>query len=101
MKTIILVLASILFTTAHAEKNMATENKKEIVDTFSDKVKDVNEVNGTVEIHFRRHAAIYSLNKENPKFGELKEKLLKLKKEDKVIKVTSTIPKMEITDVKE
>ncbi len=97
MKSGRVILFAILFNTnIMAESN---NNKKEITDQFSDKIKEVKMVDDYLEVHFSLHAAIYKVRKDNPKFEELKAKL-EAKKGSR-IKVTSVIPSMEIREIKE
>lgn len=96
MKSGLVILFAILFNTSvMADSN----NKKEITDQFSDKIKEVKMVDDYLEVHFSLHAAIYKVRKDNPKFEELKAKL-EAKKGSR-IKVTSVIPSMEIREIKE
>jgi hypothetical protein len=74
---------------------------KEITSQFKDKIKKITVIEGNLEIQFHLHAAVYKLSKENPKYSELKKFLEgHLEKKDK-IKVTSTIPSLEIKELAE
>lgn len=98
MKKILLVLATLLVSSpSMAETNM----KNEITDSFTDKVKMINENDQEMIVQFSRHAALYKLPKNNPRYQEVKSKLEKLKKEEKKVKVTAIIPMMEIKDITE
>lgn len=98
MKKIILVLAALLVSTPPMAE---THMKNEITDSFTDKVKKINENEQEIVVQFNRHAALYKMQKNNPRFQELKTKLEKLKKEEKKVKVVASIPMMEIKDVTE
>jgi hypothetical protein len=98
MKKIILVLAALLVSTPPMAE---THMKNEITDSFTDKVKKINENDSEIVVQFARHAALYKMPKNNPRYVELKAKLEKLKKEEKKVKVVAIIPMMEIKDVTE
>ena len=99
MKKYLLLITAVLLSTGSllAETSM----KKEITDTFSDKIKNIQENKDELKISFQRHAAFYKMTKSNPKYDELKTKLEKLKKEEKKVKIVAIIPGMEIKDVTE
>lgn len=98
MKKLLLVLATLLVSEgAMAETHM----KNEITDSFTDKVKTIKEEDKQLVVQFARHAALYKMPKDNPRFEELKTKLEKLKKEEKKVKVVAIIPMMEIKDLTE
>lgn len=73
--------------------------KNEITDSFSDKIKSYREDDKELVVQFTRHAALYKMQKSNPRYDELKSKLEKLKKEEKKVKIIATIPMMEIKDL--
>lgn len=98
MKSILVILFSLIISN---QVNAETHMKKEITDQFKDKVKDVKVVNGNLEIYFSRHAAIYTLKNDHPKFKELQISLEARKSDHKMITVTSIIPKMEIQEITE
>lgn len=98
MKKILILIATLLVTTpSMAETHM----KNEITDSFTDKVKMINENDQEMIVQFVRHAALYKLPKNSPRYQEVKTKLEKLKKEEKKVKVVAIIPMMEIKDVAE
>lgn len=98
MKKLILVLATLLVSTPPMAE---TTMKNEITDSFTDKVKMINENDQEMVVQFSRHAALYKLPKNSPRYAEVKAKLEKLKKEEKKVKVTAIIPMMEIKDITE
>lgn len=98
MKKIILLLATLLVTTPTMADN---HMKNEITDSFTDKIKAINENEQEIIVKFSRHAALYKISKNNPRYQEVKTKLEKLKKEEKKVKVVAVIPMMEIKDVTE
>jgi acetolactate synthase small subunit len=98
MKSLILLILTITFS------NIATADtamKKEITDQFSDKIKEVKVIDGNLEVSFSRHAAIYKVSKENPKFKEIKELLEAKKGDSKKLKITSAVPSMVILEISE
>ena len=99
MKKYLLLFTAVILSTGSllAETTM----KKEITDTFSDKIKNIQENKDELKISFQRHAAFYKMPKSNPKYDELKTKLEKLKKEEKKVKIVAVIPAMEIKEVTE
>ena len=99
MKKYLLLLTAIFLSTGTLLAE--TKMKNEITDTFSDKIKNIQENSDELKISFHRHAAFYKMTKSNPKYDELKTKLEKLKKEEKKVKIVAIIPGMEIKDVTE
>lgn len=98
MKKILLILATLIVTTpVMSEQQM----KNEITDSFTDKVKNINENDNEMVVSFVRHAALYKMTKSNPRYEEIKSTLMKLKKEEKKVKVVAVLPKMEIKDITE
>ncbi len=98
MKKILLILATLLIS---AETTAESQIQNEITDSFTDKVKTIKEDDKEIVVQFSRHAASYRMNKNHPRFEELKAKLEKLKKEEKKVKVVAILPKMEIRDLTE
>lgn len=98
MKKLILMLATVLLSTPPMAQ---TAPKNEITDSFTDKIKMMNETEQEMLVQFSRHPAQYKLPKNGPRYQEVKAKLEKLKKEEKKVKVTAIIPIMEIKDVTE
>lgn len=98
MKKLMIILATLLI---HSPSMAETPMKNEITDSFTDKVKKINENDQEMVVQFSRHAALYKLPKSSPHYQEVKAKLEKLKKEEKKVKVTAIIPMMEIKDVTE
>ncbi|MDD4976233.1 MAG: hypothetical protein PHY93_17885 [Bacteriovorax sp.] len=90
----ILVTVLLLTTSVLADTKM-----KIITDSFNDKVKLVKETDQGIKLHFEIHAAVYKINKNNPKFEQLKKLLEKSLKENKEVKVEVLVPSMEITSV--
>ncbi|MBC7539099.1 MAG: hypothetical protein H7281_09775 [Bacteriovorax sp.] len=80
-----------------ASSVFADTKMKKISDSFNDKVKMVKETDEGIKLHFETHAAVYKVNKTNPKFEQLKKLLEKSKNENKEVKVEVSIPAMEIT----
>lgn len=98
MKSLIVILFSILLSNNILAE---TKMKPEVTDNFSDRIKDIKNVDGNLEVSFQLHAAIYKISKDNPKFQEI-SKILESKKGSKdKIKITSSIPSMEIKEVTE
>ena len=97
MKKIILIAITLLTSTLALGEDM----KATVMDTFSDKIKDVTVLEKSIEVTFQRHAAIYKITGQNPKFEEYKTSLAKIKEAKKKINVTATIPAMEIKEIKE
>lgn len=98
MKAILLVMASLLMGNAVASE---TNEKRELTDSFTDKVKSVTEEEKTMIIKFSQHAAVYHLPKNHPEYEKLKNMLEKLQKKDQKIKVVAIIPSMEIREIKQ
>lgn len=98
MKSLLVVVASLLFSTQLTAETMT---KNELTDTFSDQVKSVTEEGHNLIVKFHRHAALYKITKEHPQFKEIKAKLEKAQKVDQKIKVVAIIPSMTIKEVKE
>lgn len=98
MKAILLVMASLLL-----GNNAGAENsgKREITDSFTDKVNSVIEEDKTAIIKFSQHAAVYHLPKKHPEYEKLKNMLEKMQKNDQKIKVIAIIPTMEIKEIKQ
>lgn len=94
-------LLVILFSLVVSNQVMASNESNEIVDQFKDKVKQVIVTNDHLEVHFKTHAAIYKVNKDHPKFKEIQNKLEEKVRDQKVVKITSSIPKMEIKEISE
>ena len=98
MKAIILVMASLLMGTSSADE---THGKREITDSFTDKIKSVTEEEKITIIKFSQHAAIYHLSKNRPDYEKLKIMVEKMQKQDQKIKVVAIIPSMEIKEIKQ
>ena len=98
MKALLLVMASLLLgNNAEAQSS----GKREITDSFTDKINSVTEEDKTVTIKFSQHAAIYHLPKKHPEYEKLKNMLEKMQKNDQKIKVVAIIPTMEIKEIKQ
>lgn len=98
MKKFLLLIATILISSPLlAEGKM----KSEVTNSFTDKVKNIKVEEKEIVVQFVRHAALYKMQKMNPRFEELKTKLEKLKAEEKKVKITAIIPSMEIKDITE
>lgn len=97
MKALLIVAASIFFST----QLKAEPQRPELTDSFADAVKSISEEDKALVVTFHRHAAIYKVVKEHPKFGEIKAKLEKAQKVDQKIKVVAIIPSMTIKEIKE
>ena len=98
MKKLFLVLTALLISLNLIAE---TKMKNEITDSFTDKIKSINEEEKEIIVEFSRHAALYKMQKTNPRFLELKAKLEVLKKEQKKVKIIATMPMMEIKDITE
>lgn len=98
MKKILLILAALVVSGPAITE---AQVKNEITDSFTDKVKNINEDEKEIVVQFARHASSYKMKKSNPRYVELKAKLEKLKKEEKKVKVVATLPMMEIKDIAE
>lgn len=98
MKKILLILAALVVSEPAV---IEAQVKNEITDSFTDKVKNINEDDKEIVVQFARHASTYKMKKSNPRFEELKTKLEKLKKEEKKVKVVAVLPMMEIKDIAE
>lgn len=97
MKALMIVMASLFFS-SHLE---AQTQRPELTDSFTDAVKSVSEDDKALVVTFHRHAAIYKMAKDHPKFGEIKAKLEKAQKALQKIKVVAIIPSMTIKEIKE
>jgi pyruvate-formate lyase-activating enzyme len=98
MKKILLILASLMVSLPTIAE---TPMKNEITDSFTDIVKNIKENDQEILVQFTRHAVMYKMKKNNPRYEELKTKLEKLKKEEKKVKVVAVVPMMEIKDIAE
>ena len=94
LNKLLIILVLIFSSTIIAEEKM-----KKVLDKFNDKVKMVKETEEGVRLHFETHAAFYKVNKSNPSFEQLKNKIKKSMSEKKEISVVAEIPSMEITSI--
>jgi hypothetical protein len=98
MKKLLLIAATLLA----SEGAMSIDRtKNEITDSFTDRVKEFQEEDQEIVVHFTRHSSLYKVPKSNPRFLELKSKLEKLKKDEKKVKVVAVLPMMEIRELTE
>lgn len=99
MKALIVVITSLFFISSHTSAEES--GKVEITDTFTDAIKGISEEEKGILIRFNHHAALYRLAKGHSQFTEIKQKIEKLQKSSKKIKVTVIIPTMEIKNITE
>lgn len=98
MKSLIVVVASLLFSTQIKAEGAG---KPELTDSFTDVVKSLTEEDKALVVKFNRHAALYKVGKEHPQFTEIKAKLEKAQKVDQKVKVIAIIPSMTIKTISE
>ena len=72
---------------------------KMVTDTFTDKIKLIKPTPDGIKIAFSLRAAFYKLNNSNPNFLKMKSQLEDVLKNHSKIKVTATVPSMEIQEI--
>jgi hypothetical protein len=87
----ILLLSFLIMSSAFADTKVQKNT-----DTFSDKVKFVQETPVDVIIHFALHAAVYKISKTNPHYEKLRKLIVARKRNGKDVLVVVEIPYMEI-----
>lgn len=98
MKGLLIVVATLFFS---SQTKAESVNKAQLTDSFTDVIKSITEEKKVLIVSFKRHAALYRLDHENPQFAEIKTKLEKAKKVDQKVKVVAIIPSMTIKEITE
>jgi hypothetical protein len=98
MKKMLLIFATLIVSNKSISESKI---KNEMTDSFTDIIKDIQEEDKEITVHFFRHSSIYKMLKSNPRYEELKIKLEKLKKDEKKVRIIAIIPAMEIKDITE
>ena len=96
MKSLIVMVASLLFSTQMNTKN---SNRPEFTDSFLDVVKSLSDENKTLVVKFHNHNSIYYIAHNHPQYNEIKVKLENAKKVDQKVKVIAILPSMTIKDI--
>lgn len=99
IKKIFLFIAIIALNPTMGNEKMPKKN--DVINVFSDTIKKISENETSLSVQFYRFSLFYKVLKSNPHYNELKIKLEKYKTEEKKVKVTVTIPMMEIKDITE
>lgn len=70
-----------------------------MTDSFTDKIKIIKPTKDGIKIGFEVHAAFYKLKKSHPDYKKIQMTLEELKKSHKNVKITASLPEMEIKEV--